>query len=218
MRWLQWAFLIFISNLRQQSCRAGRRKKDSLSVLFGDRFPTDQYYMKNPNELFTKPNCELQVDLIKELIQFHPNEDSAYFGSKFSEIDAVVLVAWIYNCCPTWLDFCLMHNYFCQLWMVLWTTTMTITKKKKKKTEINAIVLVSCEWFGVWWTKRKQTTTTTITTRKKTLRLWPLFWWAVYGFINEETTTTTTTKRKRKRYGDYGDYSGELFMVLWTKK
>jgi DEAD/DEAH box helicase domain-containing protein len=52
-----------IANLRQQSGRAGRRNKDSLSVLVGDCFPTDQYYMSNPDEIFTKPNCELQVDL-----------------------------------------------------------------------------------------------------------------------------------------------------------
>lgn len=52
-----------IANLRQQSGRAGRRNKDSLSVLVGDCFPTDQYYMSNPDEIFTKPNSALQVDL-----------------------------------------------------------------------------------------------------------------------------------------------------------
>ncbi|RKF82027.1 ATP-dependent helicase HRQ1 [Golovinomyces cichoracearum] len=57
-----------ISNLRQQSGRAGRRNKDSLSILVGDRFPTDQHYMENPDEVFTKPNSELQVDLQNILI------------------------------------------------------------------------------------------------------------------------------------------------------
>lgn len=57
-----------IANLRQQSGRAGRRNKDSLSVLVGDCFPTDQYYMQNPDEIFTKPNCELQVDLENMLV------------------------------------------------------------------------------------------------------------------------------------------------------
>lgn len=87
-----------ISNLRQQSGRAGRRNKDSLSVLVGDRYPTDQYYMNNPDELFTKPNCELQVDLSNELVleghiqcaafemPIRPDEDSIYFGGKLCEI------------------------------------------------------------------------------------------------------------------------------------
>jgi DEAD/DEAH box helicase domain-containing protein len=81
-----------ISNLRQQSGRAGRRNKDSLSVLIGDRYPTDQHYMQNPDEIFTRPNCELQIDLANELIleghvqcaafemPIRPEEDSIYFG------------------------------------------------------------------------------------------------------------------------------------------
>ncbi|GAB1200120.1 hypothetical protein APSETT444_009487 [Aspergillus pseudonomiae] len=92
-----------ISNLRQQSGRAGRRNKDSLSVLVGDRYPTDQYYMKNPEELFTKPNCELQVDLANELIleghvqcaafemPIRPDEDSIYFGQQLPEFAATRL-------------------------------------------------------------------------------------------------------------------------------
>jgi DEAD/DEAH box helicase domain-containing protein len=81
-----------IANLRQQSGRAGRRNKDSLSVLVGDCFPTDQYYMSNPNELFTRPNSALQVDLENMLcLEAHiqcaayempikPVADEAYFG------------------------------------------------------------------------------------------------------------------------------------------
>ncbi|KAF2423820.1 P-loop containing nucleoside triphosphate hydrolase protein [Tothia fuscella] len=81
-----------IANLRQQSGRAGRRNKDSLSVLVGDCFPTDQHYMENPDEIFTKPNCELQVDLENMLVleghlqcaayemPLQPLEDSWYFG------------------------------------------------------------------------------------------------------------------------------------------
>lgn len=87
-----------ISNLRQQSGRAGRRNKDSLSVLIGDCFPTDQYYMANPDEIFTKPNCELQVDLQNMLVlEGHiqcaahempivPDEDKIYFGKGLPEI------------------------------------------------------------------------------------------------------------------------------------
>ena len=87
-----------ISNLRQQSGRAGRRNKDSLSILVGDRYPTDQYYMRNPDELFTKPNCALQVDLSNELIleghiqcaafemPLRPDEDRIYFGHQLHEL------------------------------------------------------------------------------------------------------------------------------------
>lgn len=87
-----------ISNLRQQSGRAGRRNKDSLSVLVGDCFPTDQYYMENPDEIFTKPNCELQVDLQNMLVleghiqcaafemPIRPDEDGLYFGKQLPEI------------------------------------------------------------------------------------------------------------------------------------
>ncbi|KAL1302182.1 hypothetical protein AAFC00_002613 [Neodothiora populina] len=87
-----------IANLRQQSGRAGRRNKDSLSVLIGDCFPTDQYYMENPDEIFTKPNCELQVDLTNMLVleghiqcaahemPIRPDEDKPYFGKLLPEI------------------------------------------------------------------------------------------------------------------------------------
>ncbi|KAK4548349.1 hypothetical protein LTR36_010219 [Oleoguttula mirabilis] len=87
-----------IANLRQQSGRAGRRNKDSLSVLIGDCFPTDQYYMQNPDEIFTKPNCELQVDLTNMLVleghiqcaayemPINADEDSKYFGKQLPEI------------------------------------------------------------------------------------------------------------------------------------
>lgn len=87
-----------ISNLRQQSGRAGRRNKDSLSILIGDCFPTDQYYMENPDEIFTKPNCELQVDLQNMLVleghiqcaafemPIRQDEDKIYFGKQVPEI------------------------------------------------------------------------------------------------------------------------------------
>jgi DEAD/DEAH box helicase domain-containing protein len=95
---LTWGFPYTISNLRQQSGRAGRRNKDSLSILVGDGFATDQYYMQNPDELFTKPNCELQVDLDNMLVKeghvqcaayempIQPVQDSVYFGDDLAQI------------------------------------------------------------------------------------------------------------------------------------
>ncbi|RWA09057.1 hypothetical protein EKO27_g6051 [Xylaria grammica] len=87
-----------IANLRQQSGRAGRRNKDSLSILVGDCFPSDQHYMQNPNELFTKPNCELQVDLNNILVleghiqcaayemPIKPTEDAHYFTPDLAKL------------------------------------------------------------------------------------------------------------------------------------
>lgn len=93
-----------ISNLRQQSGRAGRRNKDSLSVLVGDRYPTDQHYMQNPDEIFTRSNAELQIDLANELIleghvqcaafemPIRPEEDHIYFGDQLFALAATRLI------------------------------------------------------------------------------------------------------------------------------
>lgn len=95
---LTWGFPYTISNLRQQSGRAGRRNKDSLSILVGDCFPTDQHFMQNPEELFTRPNCELQVDLDNMLVReghiqcaayempIRPTEDASYFGEDIKKL------------------------------------------------------------------------------------------------------------------------------------
>ncbi|KAF2485186.1 hypothetical protein BDY17DRAFT_247941 [Neohortaea acidophila] len=91
-------FPFTIANLRQQSGRAGRRNKDSLSVLVGDCFPTDQYFMNNPDEIFTRPNCELQVDLTNMLVleghiqcaahemPIRPDEDKQYFTKQLESV------------------------------------------------------------------------------------------------------------------------------------
>ncbi|KAJ6444235.1 DEAD/DEAH box helicase [Purpureocillium lavendulum] len=95
---LTWGFPYTIANLRQQSGRAGRRNKDSLSILLGDCFPTDQHYMQNPDELFTKPNCELRVDLENMLVReghiqcaayempIRPAQDARFFGEDLPAI------------------------------------------------------------------------------------------------------------------------------------
>ncbi|KAM7195630.1 P-loop containing nucleoside triphosphate hydrolase protein [Naviculisporaceae sp. PSN 640] len=101
---LTWGFPYTIANLRQQSGRAGRRNKDSLSILVGDCFATDQHYMQNPDELFTKPNCELQVDLDNMLVReghiqcaayempIRPEQDAVYFGEDLAILCANRLV------------------------------------------------------------------------------------------------------------------------------
>ena len=101
---ISMGFPYTIANLRQQSGRAGRRNKDSLSVLVGDCFATDQHYMQNPDEIFTKPNCELQVDLTNELVveghiqcaayemPIQPDEDVKFLGKQLPEIAATRLI------------------------------------------------------------------------------------------------------------------------------
>ncbi|KAI1176939.1 hypothetical protein F4777DRAFT_544025 [Nemania sp. FL0916] len=93
-----------IANLRQQSGRAGRRNKDSLSILVGDGFPSDQHYMQNPDELFTKPNCQLQVDLDNMLVleghvqcaafemPIRPAEDAHYFTPDLAKLSEERLI------------------------------------------------------------------------------------------------------------------------------
>ena len=48
---------------RQQAGRAGRRAQDSIAILVADSFPVDQYFAKNPNELFDAPYDDLVIDL-----------------------------------------------------------------------------------------------------------------------------------------------------------
>ncbi|KAF3173586.1 hypothetical protein TWF788_008960 [Orbilia oligospora] len=90
---LMVGFPYSISNLRQQSGRAGRRKQDSLSVLIGDRFALDQHYMSNPDLIKTAPNPSLHIDLENILVleghvqcaafemPINPEQDAKYFGT-----------------------------------------------------------------------------------------------------------------------------------------
>ncbi|RDA89505.1 hypothetical protein CP533_5771 [Ophiocordyceps camponoti-saundersi (nom. inval.)] len=93
-----WGFPYTIANLRQQSGRAGRRSKDSLSILVGDGLPTDQHFMHNPDELFTRPNAGLRLDLENILVReghiqcaafempIRPEQDGQYFGRDLAQI------------------------------------------------------------------------------------------------------------------------------------
>jgi len=107
-----------ISNLRQQSGRAGRRNKDSLSILVGGAYPIDQHYMSHPIELFTKPNLSLSIDLENPLtleshvqcaayeLPIEPQRDKIYFGSSLPSIAASHLLpdsSGFYNPSPRFL-------------------------------------------------------------------------------------------------------------------
>lgn len=115
---LMIGFPYSISALRQQSGRAGRRNKDSLAMYIADPFPMDQHYMANPDEIFTMPNTELQVDLSNTLVMeghlqcaaaempINPVDDQVYFGKLLNEIaeDRLVKDAnGFYHCHPRFL-------------------------------------------------------------------------------------------------------------------
>lgn len=87
-----------ISSLRQQSGRAGRRLKDSLTVLCCDPFPMDQHYARFPEDVFNQPDAALSVDLSNDFVleahlqcaaeemPLHPVEDKAFFGEHLEEL------------------------------------------------------------------------------------------------------------------------------------
>lgn len=64
--WLHSRWLI--SNQWQQAGRAGRRSRDSLAIFVADPLPVDQYYMRNPLELFNNVTDDLVVDLDSHVI------------------------------------------------------------------------------------------------------------------------------------------------------
>lgn len=71
-------FPVLISNFHQQSGRAGRRQKDSLTLFVGGSDPVNQYYMQNPNLLLGKNFQELILDFDNPLILENHLQCAAY--------------------------------------------------------------------------------------------------------------------------------------------
>jgi DEAD/DEAH box helicase domain-containing protein len=81
----------------------------------GDAHPLDQHYMRNPDELFTKPNASLNIDVENNLIltshlqcaayemPVHPITDCKYFGNEVRRLCQECLVEdeeGFYHCHP----------------------------------------------------------------------------------------------------------------------
>ncbi|CAO3652445.1 unnamed protein product [Cunninghamella echinulata] len=88
-----------ISAFLQQSGRAGRRNKDSLTMIVADQTPLDQFYAKNPQVLFqhtTIPLADFQVEnsiVLESHLQCAAKElpidilrDESYFGELLNSI------------------------------------------------------------------------------------------------------------------------------------
>lgn len=59
---LMCGFPLSLSNFHQQSGRAGRRNRDSLTLVVGSDAPVDQHYMKHPELLLDREFQELILD------------------------------------------------------------------------------------------------------------------------------------------------------------
>lgn len=104
-----------LAGFRQQAGRAGRRNKDSLAILVADPFPVDQHYVKNPQELFSKPYAVLSVDIDNPLVlEAHvqcaamempimPEDDAVFFGKGLPKLCETRLIKddqGFYHCHP----------------------------------------------------------------------------------------------------------------------
>ncbi|KAG0147441.1 hypothetical protein CROQUDRAFT_42913 [Cronartium quercuum f. sp. fusiforme G11] len=82
-----------LSGLRQQAGRAGRRNKESLSILILDQKASNQYFAQHPDQLFDAAESEIWLDLENENvvgghlqcaadeIPIHSIDDQVYFGA-----------------------------------------------------------------------------------------------------------------------------------------
>ncbi|TFK25045.1 DEAD/H helicase [Coprinopsis marcescibilis] len=61
-------FPMSIPSFRQQAGRAGRRSRDSVVILVAESFAVDQYYAKNPEQLFDGKLEELMVDIDSKVV------------------------------------------------------------------------------------------------------------------------------------------------------
>jgi DEAD/DEAH box helicase domain-containing protein len=86
-----------IASFRQQAGRAGRTLDESLAVLVAGEDALDQWFMRHPDRLFTRPSEAAVVNPVNpEVLGAHAgcaayelpleNEDTSYFGEELEEL------------------------------------------------------------------------------------------------------------------------------------
>ena len=92
-----------MSSLLQQAGRAGRREQPSASIYVAFDGPTDQYFFRNPEQLFGRPVEKAQVPLaatLRLLCLRCPNESQDELGKFRMRRACVQLGAWhAARCC-----------------------------------------------------------------------------------------------------------------------
>ncbi|CAK5264861.1 unnamed protein product [Mycena citricolor] len=90
-------FPVSLASFRQQAGRAGRRARDSLALFVAEHLPVDQYFAKNPDELFDGVIADQVIDLDNQILleahlqcaaQEMPicDADSVFFGPLMKSI------------------------------------------------------------------------------------------------------------------------------------
>ncbi|KAF8323509.1 P-loop containing nucleoside triphosphate hydrolase protein [Cantharellus anzutake] len=89
-----------VASFRQQSGRAGRRSRDSISILISDSLAIDKHFIENPEEIFDHPMEDLVIDtentvILESHVQcaahempIDPGRDEIYFGHNLKALCA----------------------------------------------------------------------------------------------------------------------------------
>ncbi|OZJ06860.1 hypothetical protein BZG36_00217 [Bifiguratus adelaidae] len=87
-----------ISAMWQQSGRAGRRNRDSMTLLIAETLAIDQHYMNHPDDLYSRPHANINIDWMNPLVieshlqcaaveqPIHIDYDRKFFGDRAEEI------------------------------------------------------------------------------------------------------------------------------------
>jgi len=90
---------------RQQAGRAGRNGKESVAILVARQDPLDQFFMRHPDEFFSRPSEHIIIDTENPYIvsghilcaaaelPLHPGTDGEFFGTSFPDLTRDLVAA-----------------------------------------------------------------------------------------------------------------------------